>query len=162
MMTTEDLLKTSLACAVPLRILELQTQHRLHTHRNVQESMRADIICLECEGTHKSKLHPRQQGEGGHCSVCGGKHYLPRNIAYSYYIGSHGDDLLFKSKQKGKTAKVFNVLADSLARMAFFPAGVKIFGMCFEVPEPFAKKIRKVVLEVNSIDEYVKLIRKPI
>lgn len=161
-MSTDELLKASLSCAVPLRIMELQVQFRAHTHQNVQQSMREDILCLECKGQHRSKLYPRSQGEGGNCSICAGRHYVPRNIAYSYYIGSHGDDLLFKSKQKGKTAKGFNVLVDSLARMAFFPGGVKIFGMHFEVPEPFAKRIRKVILEVNSIEEFVKIIRKPI
>lgn len=53
--------------------------------------------------------------------------------AYSDQLGGEGDTLLFKTK--GKTAENFTKLTECLAIMAFFPGGVKIAGLHFEVKE---------------------------
>lgn len=47
-------------------------------------------------------------------------------------IASEGDNILFRSKKEGKTAEVFNRLAEGIACLAFTPGGVKVFGMHFE------------------------------
>jgi hypothetical protein len=44
-------------------------------------------------------------------------------------ITGQGDNLMYKSKKKGETAKVFNVLARCLACLAFQPDGVDFDGM---------------------------------
>lgn len=51
-------------------------------------------------------------------------------------VASHGDDLLFGSKEKGAAARAFNHLARGLAALAFCPGGVTFAGMHFEVPQP--------------------------
>jgi hypothetical protein len=151
---SEELLAISLSAAVPLRIMDLQ---RLGV-TSVEDLLFDDIVCLECKGQHKSKLHARQRGNNGECSICEGRGWIPRNIAYSYYLGSHGDDLLFKSKKAGDTAKVFNILADGLARLSFVPGGVDIFGMHFETGS-YAKRLRKVI-QIYSIQDFAKRLRK--
>ena len=47
-------------------------------------------------------------------------------------IAEHGDDILFKAKKKGESAKAFNALAKGIAALSFVPGGVKLFGMHFE------------------------------
>lgn len=54
----------------------------------------------------------------------------------SQQVAEHGDDILFKSKRKGDTAKAFNHLAKGVAVLAFAPGGVKIMGMEFEAFHP--------------------------
>lgn len=39
-------------------------------------------------------------------------------------IAEHGDDLMFRSKRPGESARVFNAVADGLALLAFCPGGV--------------------------------------
>lgn len=43
-------------------------------------------------------------------------------------IAEHGDDILFRSKKPGNTAKAFNALAEAVAILSFVPGGVKVFG----------------------------------
>lgn len=43
-----------------------------------------------------------------------------------------GDDLIFGNENRGKVAKLANMLADALAVMAFLPGGVDVFGSHFE------------------------------
>lgn len=50
----------------------------------------------------------------------------------SQHIAEHGDNILYRSKKEGKTAEAFNALAKGIARAAFAPGGVTIFGMHFE------------------------------
>ena len=50
----------------------------------------------------------------------------------SQMIAEHGDNILFKAKKKGESAKAFNALAKGIAALSFVPGGVKIFGMHFE------------------------------
>lgn len=50
----------------------------------------------------------------------------------SAYLGEHGDDALFKSKTKGKTAEAFNRLAEGVACASFAPGGVDTFGLHFD------------------------------
>jgi hypothetical protein len=44
-------------------------------------------------------------------------------------IASHGDDILFKSKRAGDTARAFNHLATGLAALAYQPGGVTFAGL---------------------------------
>jgi len=44
------------------------------------------------------------------------------------HIAEHGDDLMFKSKTKGRTAEAFNHLARGLAALAYAPGGVTFAG----------------------------------
>jgi ethanolamine ammonia-lyase large subunit len=53
--------------------------------------------------------------------------------SYCDQLGAEGDTLLFPVK--GKTAENFARLSEALAIMAFFPGGVKIAGLHFEVKE---------------------------
>jgi hypothetical protein len=48
--------------------------------------------------------------------------------AFANELGAHGDDLLFRSKKKGRSAAIFNKLARVLAVLAFCPGGVKLCG----------------------------------
>lgn len=52
----------------------------------------------------------------------------------SQFLGEHGDALMYK--QKGTTAKAFNMLAKGMAALAFAPGGVNIFGLHFEDIHP--------------------------
>lgn len=47
-------------------------------------------------------------------------------------VASEGDNILYRSKKKGGTAKAFNDLALGMACLAFVPGGVTAFGMHFE------------------------------
>ena len=47
-------------------------------------------------------------------------------------ITERGDNILFRSKKRGKTATAFNRLAEGIACLAFMPGGVDIFGLHFE------------------------------
>lgn len=52
-------------------------------------------------------------------------------------LAEHGDDILFRSKRPGDTAKAFNALAEAVATLAWsVPGGVALFGLRFirEVP----------------------------
>jgi hypothetical protein len=47
-----------------------------------------------------------------------------------------GDILLYGSKkEKGKAAELFNELVEAVSVLAFWPGGINIFGMHFEVTE---------------------------
>lgn len=54
----------------------------------------------------------------------------------SQFMAEHGDDLLFKSKKKGDTAKAFNLFAKGVTVLSFAPGGVNIMGMHFEAVHP--------------------------
>jgi hypothetical protein len=47
-------------------------------------------------------------------------------------VAGHGDDILFRSKRKGESAKAFNALAEGLALMAYQPGGVSFAGEHWE------------------------------
>lgn len=51
---------------------------------------------------------------------------------YGDIIAEHGDDLLYKSKKPGETARYFNQLADAISVMAFQPGGITFFGEHYE------------------------------
>lgn len=51
-------------------------------------------------------------------------------------IASQGDILLYRSKKKGETAKVFNATAKGIAALSFMPGGVTVFGLHFEATHP--------------------------
>ncbi len=44
----------------------------------------------------------------------------------------HGDDLYFRSKKWGETAKRFDQVAEIIAVLSFSPGGLTIFGLHFE------------------------------
>jgi hypothetical protein len=48
----------------------------------------------------------------------------------------HGDDLFFRSRKKGETAKRFNQVAEIIAVLSFAPGGITIFGLHFESHMP--------------------------
>lgn len=52
----------------------------------------------------------------------------------SQFIGEHGDALMYK--QKGTTAKAFNMLAKGVAVMSFAQGGVTLFGHHYEATHP--------------------------
>ena len=56
-----------------------------------------------------------------------------RASGYSELLSEHGDALFYLSK--GRTAAVFNAVADGLATLAFLPGGVQAFGCRFCVCE---------------------------
>ena len=51
-------------------------------------------------------------------------------------IASHGDNILYRSKKPGGTAKAFNALAEAIAILSFAPGGVRIFGLEFVAVHP--------------------------
>lgn len=61
---------------------------------------------------------------------------LARAPTLSQTIAEHGDDILFKSKRKGDTAKAFNALAESLAALSFMPGGVTFLGRTWVFQHP--------------------------
>jgi hypothetical protein len=57
---------------------------------------------------------------------------IQRVKAYGDIIAEHGDDLLYKSKKPGETARYFNQLADAVSVLAFQPGGITVFGQHYE------------------------------
>lgn len=59
---------------------------------------------------------------------------------YSYLeeIIAHGDDLFYRSKKRGETAKRFNQVAEIIAVFSFAPGGVTVFGLHFEAHQPLS------------------------
>lgn len=59
----------------------------------------------------------------------------------SQMIAEHGDNILFRSKKPGESAKAFNALAEGLAILSKVPGGVHLFGQHWEwESSPFRKK----------------------
>lgn len=52
--------------------------------------------------------------------------------AYGEELAAHGDDLLYGSKKKGETAKLFAGLAHALAVLAFCQGGVRFLGETYQ------------------------------
>lgn len=57
---------------------------------------------------------------------------MERAREFSQVLGEKGDVLLFGSKKKGETAKLFNDLAWSIALLSFCPGGITIFKQHYE------------------------------
>lgn len=55
-----------------------------------------------------------------------------RRLKCSQHIAEHGDNIMFRSKKKGDTARAFNRLAEALAICSFAPGGVTFAGMKWE------------------------------
>ena len=51
-------------------------------------------------------------------------------------IANHGDDILYRSKRVGDSAKAFNALVEAIAILSFMPGGVKIFGTHWQSQHP--------------------------
>jgi len=47
-------------------------------------------------------------------------------------IAERGDEILYRSTRKGRSAEAFNALAKAVALLAFAPGGVRVFGLHFE------------------------------
>jgi hypothetical protein len=62
----------------------------------------------------------------------------------STVISEHGDEILFKSKKKGETAKYFNIMAEAIAILSFCPGGITIFGSHYEYAHPAFKTPKKL------------------
>jgi hypothetical protein len=60
------------------------------------------------------------------------EYHIKEAQRYVDILASEGDALLYHSKKKGQTARVFSALCRGLAIMAFFPDGVKFMGLHFE------------------------------
>lgn len=70
---------------------------------------------------------------------------------HAHTLGSEGDALLYKVK--GKTSKLFKVLAECLAVLAFFPGGVKFAGLHFVgYPEIEASECEEVQALAQVLD----------
>ena len=63
--------------------------------------------------------------------------------AGEYIAGPGAENLLFRSRQKGDSAKAFNLLAKALAAMSYFPGGVRAFGLHFDALHPFPHSVDK-------------------
>jgi hypothetical protein len=59
-------------------------------------------------------------------------HIRQRANECGHVVGEQGDNILFKSKKKGESAKAFNALAEGIACLSFTPGGVTLFGMHWE------------------------------
>ena len=51
---------------------------------------------------------------------------------YSQMLAEHCDDLLFRSKKKGETAKMFNMTTKAIALLSFVNGGITLFGQHWE------------------------------
>lgn len=61
-----------------------------------------------------------------------GSEDLERLKRFSRELAEHGDKLLYRSKKKGETAKLFNELGFCIAVMSFCPGGITVFGSHWE------------------------------
>jgi hypothetical protein len=61
---------------------------------------------------------------------------LARGPELTQIIASHGDNILYRSKKKGESAKAFNALAEAVAILSFMPGGVTVFGCHFGSTHP--------------------------
>lgn len=50
----------------------------------------------------------------------------------SWELAGHGDNLLYRGKKRGETARLFQQVAEAIAVLAFCPGGITIFGLHFE------------------------------
>lgn len=48
-------------------------------------------------------------------------------------LAAHGDELLFRSRKKGETARIFAEVARAAAVVAFAPGGLRLFGTHYEI-----------------------------
>lgn len=71
-------------------------------------------------------------------------------------LTEHGDNILFRSEEKGGSALAFNALAKSIACLSFAPGGVDTFGMHFEAKawiDTVAKRQVSQMLEEEDPEE---------
>jgi hypothetical protein len=54
-------------------------------------------------------------------------------------IAEHGDNILFRSRVQGESAKAVNALVNALALLAYQPGGVTFMGLHFEAKETDAR-----------------------
>ena len=58
----------------------------------------------------------------------------------SQMIAEHGDNILFRSKKRGETARAFNALAEGVAMLSFVPGGITFLGDHWEHVHPESKR----------------------
>jgi hypothetical protein len=109
-LSNPELLRTSLLAAVPLLILEIKARGGPDAH---------DVEFIRAFGGVSSE-------EGLNTLVQGREAFgIERG---DHVLGAHGDELLYRSRRKGKTAHVFNLFARALAILSFAPGGVRFLG----------------------------------
>ena len=68
--------------------------------------------------------------ESDTCPTCEDTGQASRRENMLRFILERGDVILYR--EKGKTARAFNALAEAVAYLAFVPGGVKVFGTRYE------------------------------
>ena len=61
---------------------------------------------------------------------------LARAQVLATTVASTADNVLYRSKKKGETAKAFNALAEAIAVLSFCPGGITFRGLHFEAQHP--------------------------
>lgn len=159
------LLQIHLSMAVPLKVGELEEQR---PERRM--SAYDDVPCEWCgTGTIPNiekrsgvlDLITRQcRSEPKNCKLCGGTGYLPRHARNGQLIAERGDIILYRSKKKGETAKMMNVLTESLALLAFQPGGVTFGAMHFQACTALDFKAPQKLAE--ALTRYTRIVRKTV
>jgi hypothetical protein len=121
------MLESMLSLAVSMRLMEWGESPPI--------SLDDQVPCEWCPNPHPQEdllLHLAAVRYQSECQVCSGKKYISRATRNSSLIAARGDDLQFGGK-KGDAAKLFNLLSESLALMAYIPGGVSFGSLRFEV-----------------------------
>jgi hypothetical protein len=149
------LLRLHLSMAVPLVLGELEA-----THPDRRKSLFDEVPCEWCATAGALGLIRNIPAPTGtRCGVCDGKGATTRQERNGKLIAERGDIIMYRSKKKGETAKMVNVLVESLAMLAFTPGGVTFGDMRWEAATPdnfvagkqlaaalvgYARRVRKV------------------
>lgn len=149
------LLQIHLSMAVPLRIGELEEQR---PERRM--SAYDDVPCEWCGPGTLDLIAPQCRSKCEDCRLCGGTGYLPRHARNGQLIAERGDIILYRSKKKGETAKMMNVLTESLALLAFQPGGVTFGGMHFQACTASDFKAPQKLAE--ALTRYTRIVRKTV
>lgn len=150
------LLSLHLSFAVPLKIGELEAQRP-----EKRLSLEDDVPCEWCGPGLLDLIPQSTRTERRLCKMCGGNGALPRKRRNGQLIAERGDLILYRSKKKGETAKLVNILVESLAMLAFYPGGVRLGSLHFAAqptwPTPdvsdlanamsrtFTRRVRRVI-----------------
>lgn len=148
------LLQIHLSMAVPLKVGELEEQRP-----DVRLSSYDDVPCEWCGPGTLDLIAPQcRSSKQEDCKLCSGTGYLPRHARNGQLIAERGDVILYRSKKKGETAKMLNVLVESLSLLAFQPGGVTFGGMHFQACTESDFNAPKKLAE--ALTRYTRIIRK--
>lgn len=123
---TDKLLCMTLEAAVALRLLD-----ELVLPEASRKQPDDVVPCYACEGVCNG------------CHACGDHGTVKRAAGLAQYVAAHGDELMFSSK-RGRTAKVFNCLAECLTLMAFAPGGVRFGPLHFDAAQMAVKQAERI------------------